>query len=342
MTTTIKDIAKKVGVNPSTVSRVINGTASISDETKQKIRQAMIEMDYHPNSNARSLVNGSTFTIGLVINVINNNEFSNDFFIRSVSAIEAVTQKNGFNLVICSDRIQENENAVKNLILEKKVDGIILPGSIITDELMILLCGNKIPFVIMGEPEKKQNGNLWVDMDNKQGGEDAVNHLLKKGYSRPVLFVESRKTIFERKRIQGFQDAMKIHGILNASERVFECGINHELIEKKLEEMMKFSDGIDSFICTNNEVAYYVLKILKNKGKRIPEDYGVITFDNYPLAQYMEPPLSVVDVDTYKLGEEAAEALFSKIRKPDALRENLLIPTKIIERKSTERGAGNN
>lgn len=127
MPATIKDIAKKVGVNPSTVSRVINGTASISEETKQKIKDAMRELDYHPNSLARSLVNGSTFTIGLVIDAGNSDAFSNAFFIRSVSAIEAVTQQRGFNLLITSDTDKENNTAVKNLVLEKKIDGIILP-----------------------------------------------------------------------------------------------------------------------------------------------------------------------------------------------------------------------
>ena len=101
-------ITEKVGVNPSTVSRVINGTASISEETKQKIKDAMRELDYHPNSLARSLVNGSTFTIGLVIDAGNSDAFSNAFFIRSVSAIEAVTQQRGFNLLITSDTDKEN------------------------------------------------------------------------------------------------------------------------------------------------------------------------------------------------------------------------------------------
>ena len=82
MAATIKDIAREVGVNPSTVSRVINGTASISEETKAKIRKVMQELDYHPNSQARGLVNGSTFTIGLVMDAGNKNAFSNTFFIK--------------------------------------------------------------------------------------------------------------------------------------------------------------------------------------------------------------------------------------------------------------------
>ena len=181
MKATIKDIAKKVGVNPSTVSRVINGTASISEETKEKIFAVMKELDYHPNSQARSLVNGSTFTIGLVIDAGNKDAFSNAFFIQSVSAIEMVSQEKGYNLLITNDANRENENAVKNLVLEHKVDGIILPVSSMTEELVELLIGNETPFVVMGEPEKKQEKFCWVDMDNEQGGRLAVSHLFEAG-----------------------------------------------------------------------------------------------------------------------------------------------------------------
>ena len=182
MPATIKDIAKKVGVNPSTVSRVINGTASISEETKQKIKDAMRELDYHPNSLARSLVNGSTFTIGLVIDAGNSDAFSNAFFIRSVSAIEAVTQQRGFNLLITSDTDKENNTAVKNLVLEKKIDGIILPVSAATDELIEILLYNHFPFIVLGEPDNVREGIHWIDMDNKQGAEDAVTYLYQAGY----------------------------------------------------------------------------------------------------------------------------------------------------------------
>lgn len=338
MAATIKDIAKKVGVNPSTVSRVINGTASISDETKRKIKEAMLEMDYHPNSNARSLVNGSTFTIGLVINAQNSDAFSNTYFIRSVSAIEATAQEKGFNLLICSDRVQQNDNAVKNLILEKKVDGIILPVSIITDELINLLVENSFPFVIMGEPDIIRQEMFWVDMDNKQGGQEAVDHLFKRGYKYPVLFVESRGTMFERNRIQGFRNAMERHGVECNSKNIVECGIEGESIKYAIEQILEIGSKIDSIICTNNAVAYHVLRELKIREKRVPDDFGIVTFDNYPLAEYMEPPLSVVDVDTYKLGEEAAKALFSIIKEPAIRERNVLVPTKMIERKSTEKG----
>ena len=335
---TIKDIAKKVGVNPSTVSRVINGTASISEETKEKIYTAMKEMDYHPNSLARSLVNGSTFTIGLVMDAGDSDAFSNVFFIKSVSAIEMITQEKGYNLLITKDTDWENKNAVKNLILEHKVDGVILPVSSITEELIDLLVNNQFPFVVMGEPEKKRENVFWVDMDNEQGGRLAVSHLLESGYRHPVLFVEDKKTMFERKRILGFQKELENRNISWHKQDIIECGTDREAIVSGVKKIFAKSSQADSVICTNNIVAYHVLQELKKGGKQVPDDIGMITFDNYPLAEYLEPMLTVVDIDTYKMGQLAATALFDKIKPVEKQEENILISTQIIKRKSTQKG----
>jgi DNA-binding LacI/PurR family transcriptional regulator len=337
MTTTIKDIAKKVGVNPSTVSRVINGTASISDETKQKILAAMQEMDYHPNILARSLVNGNTFTIGLVIDAGNSDAYSNTFFIRSVSAIETVSQDRGYNLLITNDASRENNSAVKNLILEHKIDGIILPVSSMSDELIQVLVTNHFPFVIMGEPDHEENQVFWVDMDNEQGGSLAVDHLIRQGYKQPILFVENKKTVFEKKRIAGFKTGLLENGIAWREQRVVECGTEAATIADAVKKILKSSDETDSVICTNNIVAHHVLREIKKNQLNVPNNIGVVTFDNYPLAEYMEPALTVVDVDTYKLGEAAATALFEKIRQVTKKEENILIPTQIIARESTQR-----
>lgn len=340
MTATIKDIAKRVGVNPSTVSRVINGTASISEETKKKIMEAMKELDYHPNSLARSLVNGSTFTIGLVIDAGNSDAFSNTFFIRSVSAIETVAQRMGFNLLIAGDTNGSSKNAVKNLVQEHKVDGVILPVSMATSELVKLLINYRFPFVVMGEPAQAEDGIYWVDMDNECGSSQAVIHLIEAGYQHPVLLVENRGTMFEKKRIEGFKKEKKRKGMTWSHGDVIECGTDQAEIEAVVRKLLQNTGDVDSFICPNNVAAYCVLMELKRQRKSIPHDIGVITFDNYPLAQYMEPPLTAVDVDTYKLGEEAANALFARIKQRKLTGGSKLLPTRIIARESTLIGKG--
>lgn len=340
MTVTIKDIARKVGVNPSTVSRVVNGTASISEETRKKILAAMEELDYHPNSLARSLVNGSTSTIGLIIDAGNSDAFSNAFFIRSVSAIETVAQQRGFHLLLAGDTDRGMAYAVKNLVQEHKVDGVILPVSIVTEELLALLLKQQFPFVVMGEPAQEEKGVYWVDMDNEHGSRQAVEHLMRVGYRHPVLLVENRGTVFEKKRIEGFRREKKDLGIAWSQDDVIECGTKQEEIGVVVRRLLQNEMDVDSLICPNNIAAYHVLTELKRQKKSVPYDIGVVTFDNYPLAEYMDPPLTVVDVDTYQLGEAAANALFDRIKERPGEGGNRLLPTRIIGRASTIGGEG--
>ncbi len=338
MATTIKDIAKRVGVNPSTVSRVINGTATISEETKKKITAAMKEMDYHPNIQARSLVNGNTFTIGLVMDAGNSDAYANTFFIKSVTAIETVTQQMGYNLLITNYTERERSNAVKNLVLEHKIDGIILPVSGISEDLVNLLTTSNFPFVIMGEPDKSYTKLNWVDMDNAEGGRLAVRHLMQCGYQHPILFVENKGTIFEQKRTQGFISELQNNGLSPSRSDIIECGSNGEEIATRTKQLLRKHPEIDSIICANNIVAYHVLQGLKQNKVSVPEQIGMITFDNYPLAEYLDPPLTAVDIDTYLLGERAASTLFDMIKNQKGREEAILIGTQIIARKSTERG----
>ena len=338
MATTIKDIAKEVGVSPSTVSRVINGTATISEETKAKIRKAMLEMDYHPNSQARGLVNGSTFTIGLVMDAGNKNAFSNTFFINSVSAIEMIAQEKGYNVLILNDNNHDNGNSVRNLVLEHKVDGIILPIQSMNRELIKLMELQKLPFVVMGEPRQKENAMFWVDIDNQGGCELAVEHLFNCGYSKPVLFVENKKKIFESKRCNGFQESFKKRKLLLSENYIIECGNDIVRIRDEIKRITEGTLDADSVICTNNIVAHRVLKELKKGGKKIPEEIGVITFDNFPLAKYLEPTLSAVDIDTYRMGEVAATMLFDQIKNKGQIPKGKLVKTKVISRESTRKG----
>lgn len=331
MAATIKDIAKAVGVNPSTVSRVINGAATISEETKDKIIKAMRDMDYHPNSYARSLANGNTFTIGLVIDAGNKDAFSNAFFIQSVTAIEAVAQEKGYNVLITNDSHAEHDNTITNLVLERKVDGLIIPVQCMNDDLVEIMISNDFPFVIMGEPQKNKSRICWVDVDNEQGAELAVKHLIEKGYKNPMLLVEDKKTIFESKRMKGFQKECKKSGIADPKVHTF---TEHKM-EDILDDTIAGKRDTDSFICTNNIIAFRVLKAAKSKKIKIPKQLGLITFDNYPLAEYMEPALSVVDIDTYKMGMSAAELLFTFMKARDKKVGSILVETQIIERDST-------
>lgn len=335
MGATIKDIAKMVGVSASTVSRVINGNAAISEETRTRIQEAMKELNYHPNSRARNLANGITNTIALVIDAEDENTFANTFFNRSVYAIERAAQKNGYNLLITND-MDEKGSSITSLVYEKKVDGLILPSSSIRKKLTDLLEKEQFPFVVLGEPEVFSEKLDWVDINNYEGGKKAVCHLLEQGYKRVAFVSEEDRTVFAKRRIAGFLDGFREKNIDLDSVEVLICGQDYRGLINNVKRGVE-EKRIDAVLCSNNILSYHILKGMREAKIPVPGKLGMVTFDNYPLAEYMEPPLTAVDVDTYRLGEIAADGLIRKINNREVERRNVLIDTELIKRASSER-----
>ncbi len=335
MAVTIHDIAKKVGVSPSTVSRVINGKATISSETKEKIFAAMEELNFHPSSLARNLATGSSQAIALIINAEDTKSFANQFFNRSVFGIEKIAQARGFNLIITNDNSADG-SPVEQLVYAKKADGIIIPPAIVTPKLISRLRKLHFPFVILGEPAISKNEVNWVDVNNAQGSELAVQHLAAQGYQSIAFIGESQDLVFMRNRVNGFRTGLEAQRLELTDGFIAECDGTHESACQAALALLEKNLRPDAFICSDNAIAYGVISAVKKKGLHIPGEIGVVTFDNYPLALYMEPNLTAVDIDTFLLGEQAAAILFKSIEENGNLQQ-ILINTRLFERESTNR-----
>lgn len=338
MATTINDIAKKVGVSASTVSRVITGKSVISEDTKNKILIAMKELNYHPNSLARSFATGSSQAIALIVDATDDNEnFSNYFFNRSVFGIEQICQDNGYNLIISNDtNAQEEHSPIEKLILERKVDGLILPSSSVSSNLVKELNKTNFPFVVLGEPSLCQNQTSWVDVNNMQGGLHAVRHLVESGYASIGIIGGREDQVFFSNRLRGYKTGLEEYHLQVKEDWIlFSDGTadsSYDLVSK----LLQTSSYPEAFICNDNIVAFGALKAIKSNGLSTPNEIGIISFDNFPLAEYLDPPLSVIDIDTYSLGKQAASILFQKIQK-NVGDLQILIATTLIERESTQR-----
>jgi DNA-binding LacI/PurR family transcriptional regulator len=336
MGVTIKDIAKIAGVSPSTVSRVLNGNNVISKETSDRIQLVMAEMDYHPDSRARNLITGNTNSIGLIMDAKNEFAFFNTFFDRSVYAIEKVIQDKGYTLLIANDDSMAEESLVEKLVFEKKIDGLLLPASIVHQKLVEMLKKNKFPFVILGEPDNLKVETCWVDIDNKEGGRMAVTHMLEHGYKNIALLVGDRKNVFVRNRICGY-----LNGLTQSTRQIDDSlvqeGVTPETAEAVTHALLVKENRPDAFLCSDNVIAWHVLQAIKHEGLNVPNDIGIITFDNYPIAQYTEPPLTAVDVDTYGMGEKAAIQLLQIMNKVKIKNQHLLMKPVIVARDSSSR-----
>ena len=161
MAATIKDVARLAGVSPSTVSRVLNQKGVISEETKQKIASAMEQLKYVPNDIARSFANGSAHAISLVIDISDGTAYANNFFNNTVFGIETAAHRNDYNLIITNGAAAFGGiSSVERLIAGKKVDGVVLPISLVTDELLRRIEDLSVPCVILGRSERRPTGSI--------------------------------------------------------------------------------------------------------------------------------------------------------------------------------------
>ena len=304
MAATIHDVARLAGVNSSTVSRVLNGKATVMEETREKIYAAMRQLDYHPNSLARSLANGQSGAIGVVVDAEDAEAFSNVFFNRSLFAVEKVAQERGYHVILANGaRHAGGMGSIEKLMLERKVDGLILPPSTVKPTLLKKI--QSFPCVVLGQPETVHHDVSWVDVNNAQGAEMGVAHLLERGYRRVAYLGGQGRTGFSKRRVKGYEKALEKQEPL-----VFPTDGTVEGAERAALEALGAAGRPDAFLCNDNLTAFGLLKATRTMNLRVPQDVGIVTFDNYPLAEYTDPPLTAVDVDTALLGEQAARLLF--------------------------------
>ena len=327
MGVTIHDVAKLAGVNSSTVSRVLNGKATITLETKERVYAAMRELDYHPNSLARSLASGLSGAIGVVVDAQDADAFSNVFFSRSLFAIEQVAQQRGYQVLIANGA-KSHGGTVETLIKEHKVDGLILPPSTVKSSLMELI-GN-FPYVVLGMPDSLRGDTCWVDNNNEQGAELAMQHLQSCGYRHIAYLGGDQKRGFTKRRVRGFLNADGNRADVLPTDGTAEnaCSVSQDILQK--------ADRPDAFICNDNLSAFGLLRACNTLNIRVPNDLGIVAFDNYPLAEFTDPPLTIIDIDTAMLGEQSAQLLFRQIENASG-KQQIMLATTLVERQSTVR-----
>lgn len=329
MAVTIHDVAKLAGVNSSTVSRVINGKATITPDTKERVFAAMRELDYHPNSLARSLASGLSGAIGVIVDARDAEAFSNWFFGRSLFAIEREAQSRGYQVIIANGAQSKGGN-IEALMKEHKVDGLILPPTTVKPSLMKVI--GDFPYVVLGTPDALRRETSWVDNNNEQGAEMAVRHLQNMDYQNIAYLGGYEKRGFTKRRIRGYQQANTGKETVLTTDGTTENAYDAALAA------LKGAGHPDAFVCNDNLAAFGLLKACKELRIRVPQDVGIVAFDNYPLAEYTDPQLTIVDIDTAMLGEQTAQLLFRRIENK-AGNQQIMLSTTLVKRASTERMA---
>ena len=336
----IKDVAKAAGVSTSTVSRIINNSPLISAETRDKTLKVMKELNYVPNSMARGLSNQKAFTVALLVNISEPKAYSNPFFYEVIHGIETIVYDRGLCLIIANlQTSMKKVNMLDWLIHGKRTQGVILPSAIVDTRMARDLKKLGFPFVVIGEPVNCREPVDWVDVNNQQGGQQAVDHLLQQGYKRIAFMGGSQKETFNRNRLAGYRESLDANGIEYMPEYVREGGSSKEDGKSMMQELLSLPERPDSVICSDNFLSLGAMKAIEEAGLKIPQHIGVLSFDNFPIADLAEPPLTTVDIDVFEMGVQAGTMLFRLIDNPSAREQQILIATRIETRGSTNREA---
>lgn len=334
MKVTINDIAKAAQVAKSTVSKVINNSPTISEETRNRVLEIMKEMNYTPSSVATQLAKKQTYTVGLVIDMDRKNDFLNPFFYSIIGGVESIVGSRQFDLTISNIRNRDTD-VLQRFVYNKKLDGLILHTLTAEPYVLAELERLSFPYVVVGKPTFEVDAP-WVDADNAAGGEMAAFHLLECGYRHIAFIGGDFGEPLAASRLQGF---MRIGPLLEkqgAQSMILGGPIDEASGYRVMLEQLNGDSPPDSIICINNYVAFGALKALQERGISLPGEFGIVAFDDYPLAPYTSPALTCLDIDTFELGAKAAGLLLDIIANPETSKAPITIKPTLISRGTTK------
>lgn len=322
----IREVAKLAGVSPATVSRVMNGTANVDEEKRERVLQAISETGFVPNAVARSLFKKSARMIGLIIPSI-----TNPFFTQMASAIEKTADEHGYRLIFCNTGTDfEKEKAALTMLTSMNADGIILTTS--NDEIEPYVDQCNVPVVITDRLFKKKSASNYVHCDHYAGGRLAMEHLMECG-CKSIVCVKGPQHISSAKaRYDGYHDVCNEHGIM---EQTIDCDYDFDEGLVTTEELLLQYPNVDGVIACNDMVAISIYKVLHKKGIPVPEQIQIIGFDGLYLSGLLTPELTTVAQPIEEIGRKAAELI---IYKDENQGENeFVLPAKLIMRETTRK-----
>ncbi len=332
---TIKDVAREAEVSPSTVSRVISDSSQISCETKEKVRTVMDRLGYHPNAIARSLVNQRCNSIGLVMSRPTDRALANPFFTDMIQGIAASTQQENFSLMLTSaDSYESETREALNLVKKRQVEGLILMASRISGDLINTLVRENYPFVLVGR-SREHSDIPRVDNNNIRAVKDAMIKLIAKGYSNIAFLSGPKDFVVCQDRLQGYREALVEAGLAYRPELVSYAEFSYEAGLKEAHDLfIRSRRQIDLVFCADDLLALGALRAVETRGLKVPEDIGVIGFNDTPAASLVNPGLTTVRIPIKEMGKRAAQMLISVIEDHNYQGEEVIIPTEIIWRNS--------
>ena len=326
---TLEAVAARAGVSRATVSRVVNGSDGVREPLAERVRRAVDELGYVPNQAARSLVTKRHDAIAVIVAEPETRVFADPFFARQLRGIskELTAHDNQLVLLLTEDR--DDHARVGRYLAGGHVDGALVFSLHIDDPLPQLIQRAGLPTVYGGRPDWNggQGGVSYVDSDNRGGARDAVRHLLGLGRGRVAHITGALDQTAAVDRLDGFRDVMGGADPLLVAEGDFTPGGG----ERAMRLLLERCPSLDAVFAANDLMAAGALRVLREHGRRVPDDVAVVGFDDMlPIAEQTDPPLTTVRQDIEEMGRLMARRLLNDGAEPDGL----ILPTMLVRRAS--------
>ena len=331
---TMEDIGRRAGVSASTVSRVINKSVAVDPETEARVRAAIEELGYRPNLLARSFRRRTTQTIGLLIP-----DNANPFFADVARAIEDAGYAQGYNVILCnSDLSEEKQAAYLDVLLAKRVDGLILVSSGLIaagdrPDPMQRVLDSGTPCVVVD----RDLGETPVDqvlVDNEHGGYLAGQYLIRLGHRRITCLGGPSSLTPSAGRVAGFRRALDEAGLPWQPAATMASNGRYDGGQAAVRDLLARGIDVTAIFAFNDLVAIGALGALRRAGLRVPDDVSVVGFDDVALSSAVYPALTTVAQPIAEIGHLSVRLLLQRITNPNAPRARVVLPTTLVERES--------
>ena len=328
---TLKDVAAYANVSIKTVSNVVNEWPYITDETRQKVLDAIQAVGYRPNQAARSLVTGKTRTVGVLIP-----DIANPFFGAAMRGCEDVLFQGGYSLLLSNtneDLTRERNNL--ELLLSRGVDALLLWGSRLSCEELEEIIGPRLPLVTVElrmEPKRPNHAN--INIDNQHGAELATRHLVDQGYMRIAHLAGPEDRVTANLRQAGYLQAIEKAGLPLEKSLIYHASPTIAAGYFATLELLQ-SQRPRAIFCYNDLMAFGALIAARELGLDVPSDLAVVGFDDITMDTFSEPPLSTVRIPQYDLGHIAGEIILQLLQAPSDKPISYLYPVELIIRGSS-------
>ena len=328
---TVQDVARLAGVAPITVSRVVNNSGYVSEKTRLKVEAAIAELNYIPNTVARSLRLSQTHTLALVLT-----DISNPFWTTVARSVEDASNKAGFSVFFCNtDESVAKQDEYLRALMQKRVDGVLLVPAQLDAELIPWLQNQNTPVVVIDRRVSHRQVDV-VRCDAEDGAFKLVQHLLELGHRRIAVLGGPRTVSTAADRVAGYRHAMLRAGIGVVPEWVCHGEFTRASGYEMARHLLQLNPRPTALFGVNNFIALGALRAAKDAGLRVPRDLSLVAFDDFASEFVVEPFLTVVDQPAAEMGQRATELLLTRMKQdPPETYQEIVLPTKVIVRNST-------